>query len=140
MKKISLLFVISCLFLYSSCRCSEEYNFLNPINEIKEIAIVKLDFDDNGYLMETKIKTIENANEFLYDFQRVDCYIYFGDPTPATPEGIEDTAIKILYQNNEYELINWNGQSKYTSEKGLIYYAGYRVFDEDQFETLIEKY
>ena len=140
MKKACIIFIIFFVFLFSSCRYSEEYNFLNSINEIKEIAIVKLDFDDKGYLMETKIKTIENTNEFLCDFQRVDCYIYFGDPIPATPEGVEDTVFKILYQSNEYKLINWNGQSKYTAEKGLIYYAGYNVFDENQFETLIKKY
>lgn len=140
MKKSYLIFAIFCLFLFSSCRCSEEYNFLNPTDAIEEIAIVNLHFGDDGYLIETKIKTIENVNEFLNDFQRVDCYTYFGDPIPATPEGIEDTVIKILYKNNEYELINWNGQSEYTLKKGLTYYAGYSVFDEYQFEALIKKY
>lgn len=119
---------------------TEEYDFLNSADKISEIAIVRLNFDDDGVLMQTEIKKIENINEFLEDFKKIDCYIYFGDPISATPEGIEDTVIKIIYVNNEYELINWNGQSEYTIERGLDYYAGFNVFDEQQFEKLIEKY
>lgn len=65
-------------------------------------------------------------------------YTWFGDPIPATSEGVEDTVIKIVYENGEYELINWKGQSRYLAERGLKYYAGYRVFEEQQFETLIK--
>ena len=68
------------------------------------------------------------------------CYTYYGDPTGVTPEGVSDTVIKISYVNEEYELINWTGQAKCTTENGFRYYAGYNVFDENQFEALIEKH
>lgn len=124
--------------LLASCRKSSAYDFLNPTNEISEIAVVELSFRENGDLTETEIQKIEDIQEFLDDFQDLPCYVYFGDPTGATPEGDADTVIRIVYENGEYEWINWNGQSKYTLEKGFCYYAGYRVFDEQPFESLLE--
>ena len=140
MKKTLLIPVLMVLFLFVSCRVSENYTFLNPSSEIAEVSIVELSFDDNRELIQTELKRIENTEVFLEDFRSIDCYVYFGDPVPATPEGTEATVIKILYQNDEYELINYNGQSEYTAERGLKYYAGYSAFDAQQFKALIEKY
>ena len=120
------------------CRFPETYNFKHPTDDIIEISIVELSFGENGKLIETKIRQIADTESFLADFKKIECYMYFGDPLGVTPEGVEDTVIKITYENGEYELINWKGQAEYTSEKGLIYYAGYCVFDEKQFESLLE--
>ena len=140
MKKILLIIFIVFSRLLVSCRYPETYSFLNSTDEIKKITIVQLSFDNEGSLIETEIQKIEDINTFLEDFKKISCYKYFGDPTSATPEGVEDTVIKILYENDDYELINWNGQSKYSSENGFNYYAGYIVFDEQQFESLIGKF
>ena len=43
-------------------------------------------------------------------------------------------------ENYEYELINFNGQSEYTHERGFSYYAGFNQFDMEQFKSLIKKY
>ena len=74
------------------------------------------------------------------DFKDVNCYTYFGDPTGVVVEGEEDTVIKVSYQNGEYELINWRGQAEDTLEKDFSFYAGFSVFDEEQFEDLLMKY
>ena len=36
--------------------------------------------------------------------------------------------------------INWNGQAEYLIKRGFKYYTGFSVFDEDQFQALIDKY
>lgn len=142
MKKIVILIVCLICFicLLSSCRHQEAYSFLNSIEEILNVSIVSISFDENGVMTQTEIEKIVNTDAFLDDFSNIGCYTYYGDPAGVTPEGISDTVIKILYTNGEYELINWSGQAKHTTEKGFRYYAGYSVFDETQFESLIAMY
>jgi hypothetical protein len=91
-------------------------------------------------VIQTELEKIVDTEAFLDDFINMNCFTYYGDPTGVTPEGVGDTVIKILYTNNEYELINWTGQSKYTVERGFRYYEGFCVFDEQQFESLIARY
>ena len=55
MKKLLLIIIVLCVFLLASCRISEEYDFLNSADKISEIAIVRLNFDDDGVLMQTEI-------------------------------------------------------------------------------------
>ena len=99
-----------------------------------------LSFDNTGQIVETELQQIENTDSFLEDFQKVNCYTYLGDPLGITEEGVEANVIKITYYNNEYELINWNGQATYTNERGFRYYAGFTIFDETQFNSLMESY
>ena len=131
--------VITCL-LFASCRHKETYAFLNSTDEIVGISVVKIFFSNNGEVIQTLVREIEDTKAFLDDFRAVDCYTHYSDPLGISPEGTEDTVIKIIYKNDEYELINWLGQAEYTNEYGFRYYAGYSVFDEMQFEALIEKY
>lgn len=138
-KKIIVL-IVCLIYLLSSCRHRETYVFLNSTKEISSVSIVSISFDINGEMTQTEIKKIINTDVFLDDFRNLNCYTYYGDPTGVTPEGIGDTVIKISYTNDEYELINWTGQAEYTTEIGFCYYAGFSVFDENQFESLIEKY
>ena len=141
MKKIcALLVVVTIGLLFTACRVKEAYDFLNPIDEISEISIVAISFDENNQVIQTELRKLEDTSAFLDDFRSLNCYVYFGDPTGVVVEGEEDTVIKISYQNSEYELINWKGQAEDTLEKGFNFYAGYNVFDKDQFEALIEKY
>lgn len=141
MKKRVAIFIIAlmCLLLVS-CRQQETYSFLNSTDEISDISIVAISFDDDGEMLQTEIKKIDGTDVFLDDFRSVNCYVYYGDPIGVTQEGIDDIVVKISYDNDEYELINWQGQSEYTQERGFRYHAGFSVFDEEQFEALIAKY
>lgn len=138
MKKVFLgIFVL--LFLLSSCRVQTEYDFLLPNDEIVEISVVTLHHED-GEVIETEVKKVEDTAAFLEEFKKIGCYVYFGDPTGVTPDETDGTVIKILYQNGEYELINYCGQARYLEERGLVYYAGYYAFDREAFEALIKTY
>ena len=137
-----MLIIIGILFCFpfTSCRHKETYKLLNSIDEISHISIVDISFARDGEIIQTVKQDIPNQDDFMNDFTAIDCYTYYGDPTGITPEGVEDRVIKITYVNNEYELINWSGQAKYTEERGFRYYSGYSVFNEGQFELLITKY
>ena len=132
--------VIILIFLLPACGKTKVYRFLNPSDEITEIAIVNVSSAEGDNLTETEIQRIADTDTFLEEFRKIGCHTYFGDPISVLPEGEKSTVIKISYQNGSYGLINWNGQTEYTPEKGLKYYAGYSVFDEDQFKSLISKY
>lgn len=125
MKKIvifvSLIMVLNLFFC--SCTHQPSYDFLNSSNTITSVSIVKVTFDNNGEIVQTELKIIDNIDNFLEDFCQIDCRTYFGDPIGVTEEGVEDYVIKIAYDNDEYELINYKGQSNYTSQKGFCYYA-----------------
>lgn len=140
MKKRIITLIILLSVVLTSCRHQTTYAFLNSVDDVSSISIVSLSFDQDGKMIENEINKIQNVTAFLNDFQSIGCYEYYGDPIGATPEGIEDDVIKILYKNGEYELVNWNGQSKYTNEKKFVYYSGFKVFDEKQFESLLDKY
>lgn len=140
MKKcLVIIITLSCLH-FGACRRRETYRFLNATDKIANISIVTISFDENGRIEQTEVQRVDDIDGFLNDFRSVACYTYFGDPIGVTQKGIEDTVIRVQYTNDEYELINWKGQSEYTQERGFSYYAGFNVFDEKQFESLIEAY
>jgi len=141
MKKwLTILTVILLCFSFAACRSRETYNFLHPVNEIYSVSIVDLSFDENEQLIQTEVHRINDIVSFLKDFRALDCYTYFGDPTGVTLEGVEDTVIKISYNNGEYELINWRGQAEYTISRGFDYYSGFSIFDETRFHELLSNY
>lgn len=139
-KGLAIFITILICFLAVSCRHEETYSFLNSPDKISGVSIVTISFNENGGVIQTEVQKIDDINVFLDDFRNITCYTYYGDPTGVTVEGVEDTVIKVSYQNDEYELINWMGQAEYTQARGFSYYAGFSVFDEDQFELLITKY
>ena len=141
MRKIYMIIILMLTsVILSSCRHKETFQLLNEEVEISAISIVEISFDEEGEVIQTELNTIEDIDAFLDDFREVDCYTYFGDPTGITVEGVEANVIKILYENDEYELINWNGQADYTLKRGFRFYRGFSVFDETQFNSLISEY
>ncbi len=139
----SLLLVLAVCFSFSACkvRFSEKYQFIDSEENIDAISIVKISYNDSSELIQTNIKTVDDKDGFLEKFRSVGCYIYFGDPVGPDSTEDEDKVIKISYKNGSYELINHCGQSEYISEKDkLSFYAGFNVFDKEQFEALISEY
>ena len=138
-KTVVILILIMTLGL-SGCHVREEYKLLHSADEISAVEIVTVLFDEEG-IADLQVKAcISDVKVFMKDFRSVPCYVYFGDPIglKKNPSGID--VIRITYQNGDYELIDYNGQSEYTQERGFDYYAGFNGFDEEQFEELIEKY
>ena len=102
MKKATVFFLLSILMIFSvSCGFQRPYHFLNSLDEVKEIMIVKLTFEDKE-MMQTDLQRIENTEVFLEKFQQIPCHRRFGDPTGATEEGVENVVFRISYLNGEY--------------------------------------
>lgn len=139
-KTIAILIAALLVMCLASCRVRrEKYKLLNTEDSICDVSIVTVSFSEEDDIIQTEIKQINDINGFMDDFEEVPCYIYFGDPTGVTEWGKEADVIKIAYDNGEYELINHNGQARYTLENGFSFYAGFSVFDKSSFNALIEK-
>lgn len=143
-KIIFLVFILMILTgVLSLCSGKKAYEFMNDESEISTIEIVKLcEYDqEKGEYQEQLISTVEDHEAFLSDFKKVDCYNHWMDPSGVFED---DIVIKIYYENGEYELIHYSGQGEYRHlEDGRSFfaeYAGYRYFDEEQFNQLIEEY
>lgn len=128
------MFVMLCL---TSCRHKESYNFLHSVEEISYISIVSVSFDDNEEMQVFEQAEIEDVDAFLDDFANVSCYTYYGDPIGIHEEC---SVLKIVYENDDYELIYWNGQAEYQEDRGFRNYTGFFVFDEEEFMELISIY
>lgn len=139
MKKVIVCLFITFLFstLFIACEIQSEYKFLHDPSEISSIEIVEIGEENSqGNIEQNTIYIIENIEVFMRDFAKVDCYILYSDPT-----GIENntTVIKVIYNNDDYELIGVDGQAQYTNGE-YDNYVGYRYFDRDQYESLLLKY
>ena len=128
--------LLICFFL-TACRYTTEYKFIQPEENISAISIVTISFNQENEVVLTEDSVISDIDAFLEEFCKVRCYVYFGDPTGVTEEGVSAKVIKISFKDGSYELINWDGQAKYTSERGLDFYAGFRIFEKDNFFQLI---
>ena len=138
---ICCLCLVSSIFALSSCKLllKGNYQFLREREEIASIEIVRIgSYLDNITLepRQTVLSKIENIDEFMNDFSKVNCSERFSDPTNPS-EG--ETAIKIIYDGGEYELICRASQALFFDG---IYHAekGFYSFDQEQFEALITKY
>ena len=144
MMKKALVIIMILILVFSLSACGKgSYVFLNDESEISTIEIVRLcEYDqENNCFKEQLISTVEHHSAFLSDFKKIDCKVIWSEPT-GVYEG--DVGVKITYQNGEYEFINYYGQGKYRHLKNNLSMfdadAGFRFFDEDQFNDLIEKY
>ena len=140
-KKLRLIpLLLLLLVMLTACRRSQTYPLLAPQEEIVGISLVAVSFDQRGAVVETELCPIDDVTAFMADFRALDCFTWYGDPLGVTEEGQTATVIKILYEGGAYELIGWAGQSRYHLESGFNYYAGYYVFDEAPFTSLIRAY
>lgn len=131
MKKI--LFV-SCIFLVllSCTGCSEKaYEFKNSVDKIESIEIVLAE----NSLEFTVLKTFSETekNDFIEKFQAIKFYNYFmGDPM-----SVNGNAVKITYQNGDYEMICYNW-AEYV-KNGEVYFIR-KSCDEKEFNELLDNF
>lgn len=138
MRKLSLcLLIILSAALFISCNNRVKYQFLQSTSEIKSVEIVTVGDMKSIENNQTTVCVIDDVDEFLEKFNKLDCYRHFSDPQGV---GTNSTVIKIIYNNDDYELISWCGQSQYTSKYKFKYYKGFCNFDENQFNDFISTY
>ena len=125
-----LLFITSLLLaLLVVTGCSEKaYLLKNPIDEIESIEIVlaenSLEFTVTKTLSETE------KDSFLEQFQKMNFNSYYiGDPM-----SVNGNAVKITYQNGDYEMICYYW-AEYV-KNGEIYYVRKSCNEEDFNELL----
>ena len=127
MKKILLPVVLFLLILITLAGFqSGPYPFKEPVNEIESIEIVSAE----SSLEFTVVKTLSETEKqfFLQQFQTIDFYQYFGDPSKLYGD-----SIKITYSNGDYEMI-----CSYTSEyvkDGSVHFL-FKRCNEEAFNDL----
>ncbi len=156
MKKIFLLLSFIGYINFFSCKLPKNtkasYEFLREETAINKIEIVIInDFgehNEESYKIGPILKVVLEIQEkdvFLDDFNLLRCYLR-GYPHAAQGVSIGETAIKILYNTGEYEIIGVNGEGYYiyggnNIDGGWGYHNfGFYYFDETEFNVLIEKY
>lgn len=149
-----LLCVLFCFLCatFVGCEASKEpYKFLNDTAQISTIEIGYFYIEPYSSVRAPSFESltvIENHEEFLTDFRAVTSY-----KEDFMQDGLNEKqlVIKILYQNNEYEMIGEKGQLYHTidrryhnlEDKDLGYHyenSGYFYFEEDEFNALLNKY
>ena len=129
-KILSTALVLFVLLIFTGCS-QKTYLFKNSVDEIETIEIVSAE----SSLEFTVIKTLSETekNDFLEQFQvmKFDSY-YLGDPM-----SISGNAVKITYQNGNYEMICYYW-AEYV-ENGEVYSVRKKC-DEDDFNKLLNNF
>lgn len=138
--------LVGCTSLFKSL-IKTDFEFLYESSEIKAIEIVIIggveiieDTSSTPSVIVNKpnfdvVCTVQDIEHFMDDFSEVDCSM----SSPPRSPSVGDVGIKIIYNNEEYEIICSLGQAKY---RDGFYYSdcGRHSFDETQFDELINKY
>lgn len=135
-KRVSILLYLLCFLSMTSCSRQEAYSFMHDPETIVKIEIVHVG-EKNYEKMEIEqdvLLTIEDKTSFLKAFADVPCYRVFTDPKSILSDSY---AIKIIYDNGEYELIGCSGQAKCSNNGKLNLDTGFRYFDESAFNAFI---
>lgn len=121
----------------ASCETEARYKFIHDPSDIAAIEIIEVGEENSqGSIDQTTVCVVHDIKAFMNDFTQLTCYYLYTDPV-----GIEknSTVIKIIYNNNDYELISASGQARCINGQ-YNNYVGYRYFDQEQYEALISKY
>ena len=140
------LLLVGCGFLFDFL-AETDFKFLHEISEIKSIEIVIIGEVERieNFSPESSVVVdnpnfdvvcyVQNIEQFIDDFSKVECFTSFPPRSPS----LGDIGIKIIYNNEDYDIICSSGQGEY---RDGFYYSdsGKFSFDENQFDELINKY
>lgn len=132
MKKILLPTILFLLIAITFTGCSKKpYSFSEPIDEIESIELVSAENSLNFTVKKTLSK--KEKNNFIEQFQKIQFTDYYiGDPM-----SVSGNAVKITYQNGNYEMVchYW---SEYVKD-GVIYYR-WKSCEKDEFNKLFNNF
>lgn len=143
MKKIlTTVCVLLVLLLLSSC-CEKDYQLMQDEQEISSIEIVSLKYaiSNSDEQKEISVCTVENISDFMKNFHEISWK--FKSPPSRSYYLQNQTVIKIIYKNGEYELISPVGKKTFRyKEEGKLsgIFHGTKVLNDTQFSKLIAKY
>lgn len=125
--------------LITGCGKQQEYSLLNDVTEISEVQIVWVGERSEGEYVpsQTVLSVVENTDSFVDELLSVDSELLY--PPASIP--LDAKAVKIIYNNGDYELLTYCGQAYYRADEDFYQScAGCEYFDKNQFNALIEKY
>ena len=125
--------------LITGCSNQKEYELLNDASLISEIQIVWVGERSEGEYVpsQTVLSVVENTDSFVDELLSVDSELLY--PPASIP--LDAKAVKIIYNNGDYELLTYCGQAYYRADEDFYQScAGCEYFDKNQFNALIEKY
>ena len=129
-RALSILGWLFALLFLAGCN-QGKYEFKHPVGEIEKIEIVSAE-NSRSYSVKKTLSENEKS-EFIDKFQKIkfDKY-YIGDPM-----SVSGTAVRIAYQNGDYEIIchYWSEYVK----NGNIYYIR-KSCDEKEFNKLLNQF
>lgn len=135
MKKLSILLCSLLLLFCCSCRLLDNRKYVCDAEEVKSVQIVRLEDIEPYYQFDyTVLFEITDYITFVDQLNNIETYVKWGTPHVMN---VEDIIIRIEYQNGDYELISRGVQCFCRSG---TFTDGHFVFDESEFEALIEKY
>ena len=140
LKYVTFLIMVSAIcIMVTGCEKKIEYPYMNSKDEISTIEIVVYSADNKESRVSEIIANIECVNEFLEEFEEID---YYEAGIIYNPQGVEDgsIAVRITYQNGDYEIFNWLGRGVYKNGIGYDAYDDWGYFNEEQFNLLVSKW
>lgn len=124
--------------LITGCSNQKAYELLNDASLISEIQIVWVGERSEGEYIpsQTVLSVVENTDSFVDELLSVDSESLY--PPASIP--LDAKAVKIIYNNGDYELLTYCGQAYYRADEDFYQSCGCESFDKNQFNALIEKY
>lgn len=123
MKKVAVALVIL-LTLISLCGCKYRFDYEELVKNVQKIEII----DYDSFSKEEKLLTIiskSDHNQFLLDLSQIEYNYFLGDPPT-----VKGYCIKLIYPNDDYEIITWAGTSK----------QGFIQCNKSLFDEMLQKY
>ena len=121
----------------------QKYNFMHSTSQIKTIEIVNSVAKETSLSYETVAK-VADQTKFIEELNKID-YVYRNDEICDELYNYRDQnlAVRIEYQNGDYEVFTYNHKDEaHVSDETIYYLTGTYIgtFNKDQFSELIEKY
>ena len=139
------LLIIGTILVLSSCVRNTDYQFMQPYENIVKVELIKVGETKNTnnkpldqilpeFIVIKELPDSEYAN-FVNDLKNISFNRYYTDPGYMFTG---EEAIKIIYTNGDFELINDGAQATYKNEKYSR--TGYYCMEEEDYNKLKLRY
>ena len=129
-----IVYVLSQLFLFTSCTYPSKHHFDQDNNQIVRIEIVEADYNTFNKESQRVLFSITDFGDFLDELGSINYKSHFYN---GAVMGLNNRslAIKITYSNEEYEVFNDSLKSSYTNNQGYkLRVTGF--YDDEEFYGL----
>ena len=128
--------ILVLLLMCSGCGLFGPQRYICEVENVKSVEIVSLDqYVEGQFRFDcTTLAEISDYDEFIEKLTKIKHSVNWGDPYQLDEGNI---TIRINYNNGDFDLLYYDAQL--FNRDGVNQY-GFFVFDEKQFNDLIEEY